>query len=371
MVIFVAHMPMNPLSLFTPGRFGFSDSAEIFVFCSGAAAALAFARVFDTHGMLTGSMRVGLRVWQLYWAHIAIFLIILATNVVFDRWAGGGTRYVDGLNLGQFFGAHTAEGMVGLLTLTYVPNYFDMLPMYMVLLALIPVVMVLSRYGFGAVAALLVGLWVLAQLRFLELPAEPWSNRGWFFNPFSWQLVFFTGFAFARGWLPMPRYDRWLMLTAVGMLVLAPVVAWEPLASRIAYPEAFSKTIAPLLEKTHAGLLRYAHFLSLAYIAFVLVGEGGKRLRGPVAALCALAGKQALAVFLTGLWLSVVCGYLLQRLGVGLPQAIAVNVGGIAIMAGVAWLVGWFKTEPWRAATVRRLQVVAPLEAENRAIGAQ
>ena len=370
-VIFIAHMPMNPLGLFTPGRFGFSDSAEIFVFCSGAAAALAFARVFDTHGLLTGSMRVGLRIWQLYWAHIAVFVLIVATNVVFDRWSGGGTSYIEGMNLKPVFGPHAGDAVVGLLTLTYVPNYFDILPMYMVLLALIPVAVVLSRYGFGAVASLVVGLWVLAQARFLELPAEPWSHRGWFFNPFSWQLIFFTGFAFARGWIPMPRYDRRLMLTAVGVLVAGLVVAWEPLASRIAYPELFLKAIAPLSEKSHAGLLRYAHFLSLAYIAFILAGEGGRRLRGPVAAVCALAGRQALAVFLTGLWLSVVCGFLPQKLGAGLPAAIAVNAGGIAVMAGVAWLVDWFKAEPWRAAVVVKREALPRLETENTIIGAR
>lgn len=348
LVIFIAHMPMNPLALFTPGRFGFSDSAEIFVFCSGAAAALAFARVFDTHGLLIGSARVGLRVWQLYWAHIAIFLIVLATNLMFDRWSGGGTTFIDGLNLKPLFGTHASDSVVGLLTLTYVPNYFDILPMYMVLLALLPVVMLLSRFGFGAVAAFIVGVWVIAQARFLDLPAEPWSSRGWFFNPFSWQLIFFTGFAFARGWLPVPRYDRRLMLIALGVLATGLLIAWEPLASRIGYPEIFLKAISPLREKTHAGILRYAHFLSLAYVAFVLAGAAGGRLHGPVAALCALAGKQALAVFLSGLWLSVVGGYLLQKFGAGLPVAIIVNVAGIAVMVGVALLTGWVKSEPWR-----------------------
>ena len=33
----------------------------------------------------------------------------------------------------------------------------------------------------------------------MGLPAEPWSDRVWFFNPFGWQLVFFTGFALMAG----------------------------------------------------------------------------------------------------------------------------------------------------------------------------
>ena len=38
----------------------------------------------------------------------------------------------------------------------------------------------------------------------LGFPAEPWSDRKWYFNPFGWQLVFFTGFALMRGWIPKP-----------------------------------------------------------------------------------------------------------------------------------------------------------------------
>ena len=39
-IILVAHVPGNPLAEFIPARFGPSDAAEMFVFCSGFAAAL-------------------------------------------------------------------------------------------------------------------------------------------------------------------------------------------------------------------------------------------------------------------------------------------------------------------------------------------
>lgn len=349
-VIFVAHMPMNPFAGLVPARFGFSDSAEIFVFCSGVAAALAFAQLFETHGLVIGAARVALRIWQLYWAHIALFLLVVTTNVVFDHWTGSGTSYVDGFNLGNVIGPHAGQAIVGLFTLTYVPNYFDILPMYMVLLALVPLVVVVSRHGTAAVLALVIGLWLIAGAHLVELPAEPWGHRSWFFNPFSWQLVFFTGFAFARGWLPVPGYDRRLVAIAVGVLVFGFLLTWEPLVERAGYPASLMQSLAPMIDKTHAAPLRYLHFLSLAYVAFVLAGEGGRRLKGKAVDVCRIAGRQALAVFLTGLWLSVVCGYLLQQLGGGALGAVVVNAGGIAAMTTIAWLVGWFKSEPWRMA---------------------
>ncbi|RJR31451.1 MAG: hypothetical protein C4576_31865 [Desulfobacteraceae bacterium] len=41
-LIFIAHTPGNWLAQYRPGAFGFSDSADIFVFISGYAAALAY-----------------------------------------------------------------------------------------------------------------------------------------------------------------------------------------------------------------------------------------------------------------------------------------------------------------------------------------
>jgi hypothetical protein len=42
LIIFVAHLPENSWNAWIPARFGFSSGAELFVFCSGIASALAF-----------------------------------------------------------------------------------------------------------------------------------------------------------------------------------------------------------------------------------------------------------------------------------------------------------------------------------------
>src|SRR5215217_592580 len=190
-IILIAHIPTNPWADWIPARFGFSDATEIFVFCSGVASALAFGRVFDSAGWALGTARILHRVWQVYWAHIGVFVTIVAVLAAADL-EFGGRHLRDGLNLAHFLD-DPARMLLGYATLTYVPNYFDILPMYLLILALIPVV----------------------------LPAEPWSDRFWFFNPFSWQLLFFLGFSFGRGWLVPPGYDRRLMLGALFIIAAA------------------------------------------------------------------------------------------------------------------------------------------------------
>ena len=202
-IIFIAHMPGNYYTLWIPARFGFSDATEIFVFCSGMASAIAFGKIFSTRGWMMGTARILQRIWQVYWAHIGLFFVVAFMLAGLDVTGAFEKNYVSGLNLQHFF-KDPATNLVGLMTLTYVPNLFDILPMYIGILFMLPIVMALHRVGFAAVAFFVVAVWLAAQLSLAQLPAEPWSNRQWFFNPFGWQLVFFTGFAFMSGWLPAP-----------------------------------------------------------------------------------------------------------------------------------------------------------------------
>ena len=145
LIILIAHIPANVWADWIPARFGFSDATEIFVFCSGVASALAFGRLFETAGWLLGTARILHRVWQVYWAHIGVFVTIVAVLAVADLALDG--RYLrHDLNLGPFLD-DPARMLLGYVTLTYVPNYFDILPMYLVILGLIPLVMTAARIG--------------------------------------------------------------------------------------------------------------------------------------------------------------------------------------------------------------------------------
>lgn len=290
-IILVAHIPENKWALWIPARFGFSDATEMFVFCSGMASAIAFGSTFAARGWVLGTARIAWRIWQVYWAHVGLVLATLALLALVDRAGLGlpGKTYVATLPVVPFF-ERTAEALLGLLSLTWVPNYFDILPMYLVILALVPAVMALhAAAGRGAVAALVLGLWLLAQTGRLDLPARPWNAEAtWFFNPFGWQLVFFAGFALGMGWLRPPRPTRLRIRLALGFLLLSVPFAWFRLHEGFWLPAggalhlflAETRALAePLIWKTWFGALRFVHFLALAWLAWVAVGPGGLRLR--------------------------------------------------------------------------------------------
>ncbi len=361
-IILIAHIPRNPWTSWIPARFGFSDATEIFVFCSGMASALAFGAIFARAGLAMGALRIAHRVWQVYWVHLGVFFTTLALMLVINATGRFPRDEVGALNLYPFLD-NTGPNLVGLLTLTYVPNYFDILPMYLVILALIPVVMLLARLDTRLVAVLCLTLWAAATAGLLSLPAELWfdngSTRAWFFNPFAWQLVFFTGFALMSGWLPAPPVRRWLV-----WLALATVVVSVPLHG----PKSIPSRCAGHLARGLAHLVQQDEFRRPALSAFSghrVSGLGCSRpRRGKVAPRgCDRAhGRHHFVrrATVTGGFCRVdgagACARGFPRSGGGgWLAALVINVTGMIAIILVARLVALVKSEPWRQPARPRL----------------
>ena len=357
-IILVAHIQRDWLALWIPARFGFSDATEMFVFCSGMASAIAFGRVFREQGLLIGTARVVYRMWQVYWAHIGLFMAVAVTTLWLTSLQLTDTDYTAMLNLYLFFGAPMVH-LPGLLTLTYVPNYFDILPMYIAVLALMPLVIALSRIHLGLVAVLVVGLWLGANITGLNFPAEPNSNRPWFFNPFGWQLVFYTGFAFMSGWLKAPPIDRRLVWLALAIVVLSIPFAYFRIINQVPEIRVWLKANDVFINKTNFGILRYIHFLALAYLAVAVVGPKGARISaGPsnptlariwarVLLVITTVGQQSLAVFVFSMFYAVLLTALFDYVGRSNFSMLWVNLLGAAGIALAAYTAQWFKAKPW------------------------
>ncbi|EFH09177.1 OpgC domain-containing protein, partial [Teichococcus cervicalis] len=153
-----------------------------------------------------------------------------------------------------------------LLGLGLQPHYLDILPLYLALLALLP--LLLGAAARGWLAPLLGGsaaLWLAAGLGRLNLPAAG-AAEGWFFNPLSWQFLFAIGFAtgarrvLGRGlpWRPGPWWAALLLLLASPFarhLPGLPDPATLPLPALLVVPD-----------KTFLSLPRLLHALALCYV---------------------------------------------------------------------------------------------------------
>jgi hypothetical protein len=329
-IIFINHTPGNIAGMFTPRIYGLSDAAEIFIFLAGLSSAMAFGRSFDRAGFLAGFGRVVQRVWQLYRAHIGLFIvicgIIIAANRVFAE-----PNYISRLGIDRFF-QDPGGSLLELLSLHYVPHYFDILPLYMLLLAAIPAMVLLARISPVLVVAVSAVLYTGAVVEGWNLTADTAEGRGWFFNPFAWQVLFVAGYGYGAGWFEVPQATRGRITVALIYLVFCAALALSLVRLDGGLFAGMRDILEPLARKTDNGPLRLLHFFALAYVVVSLLRTVPDLISPRGAEPVAVMGRHSLSVFLLGMALSFVGGIVFDQAGTGLLPHLAVNLGGIGLL---------------------------------------
>ena len=149
--IFVDHIPTNVVSWFTVRNYGFSDATEIFVFISGYTAVIAYARMMQREGWVRAAARVYRRVWQLYVAHILLFMAF-AAQIVWVSIARDMPSLIDEMEL-MGLGENPYRAILAAALLQFRPVNLDVLPLYIVLLAAFPFVLpAVIRWPFVVIA---------------------------------------------------------------------------------------------------------------------------------------------------------------------------------------------------------------------------
>ena len=191
-LIFVDHIPQNILGYFTLQSVQFFDAAEVFIFISGYTAAIVYGRALSLHGSLFASAQILRRAWQLYVAHIFLFMIFLA-EVSYTVMSFNNPMYNEEMRVGEFLiEPHIA--VIKALLLQFQPTFLDILPLYIVLLVAFPLVLIGLRLQPVIVILVSLALYIVVQFTDLSLPAYP-AGREWYFNPLAWQFLFVAGAA--------------------------------------------------------------------------------------------------------------------------------------------------------------------------------
>src|SRR2546422_10262611 len=217
--IFIDHVDWNNLvAQFTLQSVGFSDAAEVFIFISGYTAGMVYGRAIEHRGLLRTAIRIYHRVWQLYVAHVFLFMQFMAT-VAYLVDALNNAIYAEEFRAADFL-KEPGLAVIKALTLQFQPEFMDILPLYIVLLAALPFVLVGFRLWPTGMLVASFGLWSAVQFdKSIALAAYPGPNQVWFFNPFSWQALFFLGtwcgWRGTKGEIPWLTH-RWLVRLALG-----------------------------------------------------------------------------------------------------------------------------------------------------------
>lgn len=333
MMIFINHVPGNIYERLTSRNYGFSDAAEAFVLMSGIAVGLAYSRGF-AHGSLTEAvLRVWRRAGKIYVTHIVITawaIAIVAAGVIhFDA-----VDIVQRVNFTRLLDRPLAA-MIGVPLLTHQLGYFNILPLYFVLLLISPVYILIGLRSRLALVLVAATIWFVAGTLRLNFPNYP-NPGGWFFNPFSWQLIYAIGIAAgldAKEGRKLVPYDKGLFLVAAGFLLVSLVWVVFRLG---AFPGSGQLPFFIAgYDKTFVALPRLLHVLALAYVLTNL-GLVAKLLATKAFKPIELMGQHGLVVFAAGSVICIALQVLRSRYTTSVMDDGVLLLSGIMLQYGLA-----------------------------------
>lgn len=336
--IFLNHIPGIWFENYTHKNFGFSDSAELFVLLAGWSLRSMVDRQSRDLTSLGLFFRLGSRAVVLYIAQLVITVIAIAIIA--------GTAFLSDTNLVLQWNNAAAvfeepiTAHIGLVLLTHHLGYFDILPLYIVLMAMTPFMAVLHRALPWALLPVSFAIWAVTLGTAVNLPTWPVEGR-WFFNPFAWQFILVIGFLLGGDSILTRGVYTWRVATrAIGGVIVALGMLGTYLQF---YPDPLNAPQPALFfvaDKTFLTPLRLLHVLGL--VAFF----GGsfvffyKRMR-PLARFFSMLGRNSLNVFCVGSLLSLSAQSARFALGSTLWVDVFVVLIGLLLMSATAWVSEW------------------------------
>jgi hypothetical protein len=336
--IFIDHIPGMYYAHFTYHNVAISDAAELFVFLAGWSLRLVVNSQYQVMTFRRLLLHLGGRALVIYMAQIIISTMALAIT-------GAGAILLNAPLLLDTNNAAAAfedpvPAHVGLVILTYQLGFFNILPLYVVLMFMAPLVAIIDHYARAAVLPLSLALYAVTLILEINLPTWPVEGR-WFFNPFAWQLMFVLGFVLAG---PTPagewvKAHRGLARLLVLPLLIAGIwVVWvdfwpDPLD--LPEPHLFF-----MFDKTFLTPGRVVSQLAIVVMFGGLFAYVHRFVR-PITRLFSMLGRNSLNVFCVGSLASLTAQFVRFPFDGAIWMDSLVLLAGIIIMSLTAWVSEW------------------------------
>jgi hypothetical protein len=317
-------------------------------------------------GPLYATARILSRAWQLYVAHIFLFVIFIA-EVSYTVTTFNNPMYNDEMRVGDFLDEpHVA--IIKALLLEFQPTFLDILPLYILLLVFFPVLLIGLRRQPAIVLIPSFLLYLAVQITNLSMPAYP-EGHVWYFNPLAWQFLFTMGAALGLDGTREQQWSRWQR----AVLPIAAAVAGAGFVIKISwtihgvwdpFPGLLLKELWPV-NKSNLSPIRLVFFFAVVMVVAAVVPRDAVVLRAALARPLVLCGQQSLEVFCLGILLSALGHFVLSEFNSSVAVQLVVNLVGITAMCLTARVIDWYKT------LGRELQpgAAVPLRAHRDRIG--
>jgi hypothetical protein len=360
-LIFLDHIPTNIVNSFTLRNYGFSDAAELFVFISGYAAAFVYGRSMRERGFVVAGGHILKRAWQLYVAHVFLFVIFVAEIAYVSR-TFENPLFAEEMNILEFL-HEPHETLFQAMLLKFKPANMDILPVYIVLLLGFPPVLWLLLRSPTVALVGAAALYVISLA--LDWNVSSYPSGTWVINPLCWQLLFVFGAWCAlhgAGQLVHVYRSPILVAIAFGYLVFAfvIVISWYVPTLDLHVPTWLADFMYPI-DKTNLDALRFVHFIALAIVAVRFLPANSSAWKSRVLRPFTICGEHSLEIFCLGVFLSFTAHFILVEISGGIGMQLLLSAIGITVMTATAALITWYKAMDKQAPGPRQQQLDADI----------
>lgn len=308
--IMLDHMPIGVARNFTISSFFLFDAAELFVLLSGFLVGLVWVRLRAQGGTRAAQRRFARRAFEIWRALVIGAVVMAAVSALLLR--AGLPHTAVWTEYGNMLFHNPLRYIWDVGRLWMQPNLLDVLALYVLMMAAVPLVLpAMERWPWG-VAAVLCLIWMAAVPLNMMIPNQRPGGLGFLFNPFGWQALFFAGAGMAvyrdEVMATLAPYRRAMTVLAWGVLIFgwAVLIGWrvgEPL-------QPLRDTLWLVHGTIDKWSLDEARFLSILAASWIVATQGAPvldRLAGTRAgAALSIIGRGGLVSFIACVLLSVI-----------------------------------------------------------------
>jgi hypothetical protein len=364
--LFLDHVPHNAVSQLTMRNFGFSGATDLFVFVGGYIAAILYGRMMLERGFVVTATRIFKRLWQLYAAYVVLFVLYINLIGYVAR-RSRASELIGEFNVTGIVD-HTVRTLIHGLLLQAKPLNLDVLQLFIVLMAFFPFVLFGMMRRPNLTVAGSIGLYVAA--RYFDWNLSSFPDGRWYFNPFSWQLLFVLG-----AWLALIGANELRAIRRLQDFPILRIAAWLYLLIALVvtaagkFPQAgivpdFLRDVFIPNDKENLAPYRVLHFLALAFLFTYMVRRDWRGFQWQALRPIIKCGEEWLPVFCAGVFLSFAAHLVLITGPDSLAMHFLVSFGGITMMTAVAYYVSWSKRQDQKPPL--RAQKMTSLPEEGR-----
>ena len=323
------HVP-SPLSHGLQEPFGFTSAAEGFIFLSACLAGMVYGKTYLKGGWTEMSRRVWNRAKLVYVVHLAVLLPVALIAWLYARQVAPlANHFHDVLQ-------HPLASLLLIPLLLHQAPLFDILPLYVLLLATPFAFAAARRHGWGIVLSVSFLGWLAAQIPTIHFPTNALLPiRGGSFNLLAWQFLWFAGVSLGaaslRGEIISRKFKKAFFIVT-GVIVLAGLGARHGIIPNA----SINPAIYLWMDKWTLGPLRLLNFA--AWVIFLLAWNP----RPPAWLMeqTALWGRHSLAVFALHLPLVVCAASVIQMFPM---TGVEKTFLGLSVIAAISIWVAWLE----------------------------